>query len=598
MSEVTARKLSLAVKAGFDRLKTYRMARAMYIRNYVGQYYAKSKGLTGEMPINLVFNAIRVTIPNIIMKNPLNKVVSEILPYRQYAELLSLGLDFNQKKMKLKNTLRAGTVDSFFGMGIYKTGISQSGQVLNEDDALIDPGQLYTDNVDLDNFSMDPTCYRREEAAFLGDKIRVPRQTLLDMNGINSDLVMQLPTYNVKAGSDKGVHAMTQTTLRSDAMQNLQDFVYVVEVWIPGADVIALIPDPSVKIFDDFLSVKDFYGPDTGPYTFETLTPCVPNNPLPIAPVGIWIDLAEAANRMFKKIMDQGDRQKDVVVFDPAQSDTAQDLLDAEDGEYIASNDPKTVNVLHLGGQRKENEGMMAQLQGWFNYMSGNTDQMAGQKSDVNTATQADILYSNANVGIEDTKELIYDVAAEISSKQAWYMMNDPLLHQVLCKREAGNEQIQVALTPEQRQGDFFDYAFEIIPRSMAIINPQIRSKRLIEFTTNLLPAAVNSAMMMIQMGYPFDLPGYLTLMAEELDITAQVQYLFNDPNFAARLELVMSAGPQPAGKGNPNSAAGVRQNHGFPGKKKIKSLSGDINSQRQQSGGLSQGVHDANRES
>jgi hypothetical protein len=598
MSEVTARKLSLAVKAGFDRLKTYRQARAMYMRNYVGQYYAKNKGLTGEMPINLVFNAIRVTIPNIIMKNPLNKVVSEILPYRQYAELLSLGLDFNQKKMKLKNTLRAGTVDSFFGMGIYKTGISQSGQVLSEDNMLIDPGQLYTDNVDLDNFSMDPTCYKREEAAFLGDRIRVPRQTLLDMNGINSDLVMQLPTYNIKAGSDKGVHAMTQTALRSDAMQNLQDFVYVVEVWIPGADVIALIPDPSVKIFDDFLSVKDFYGPDTGPYTFETLTPCVPNNPLPIAPVGIWIDLAEAANRMFKKIMDQGDRQRDVLLYDPSQSDTAQDLLDSEDGEYIACNDPKAVQVLHLGGQRKENEGMMAQLQGWFNYVSGNTDQMAGQKSDVNTATQADILYSNANVGIEDTKELIYDVAAEISSKQAWYMMNDPLLHQVLCKREAGNEQIQVALTPEQRQGDFFDYAFEIIPRSMAIINPQIRSKRLIEFTTNLLPAAVNSAMMMVQMGYPFDLPGYLTLMAEELDITAQVQYLFNDPNFAERLELVMSAGPQPTGKGNPNSAAGVRQNHGYPGKKKIKSLSGDTNSQRQQSGGLSQGVHDANRES
>ncbi len=299
---------------------------------------------------------------------------------------------------------------------------------------------------------------------------------------------------------------------------------------------------------------------------------------------------------MFKKIMDHGDRQKDVVVFDPAQSDTAQDILDADDGEYIAAQDPKSVQVLHLGGQRKENEGMMAQLSGWFNYMSGNVDQMAGQKSDVNTATQADIMYSNANVSIEDTKELIYDVAADISAKQAWYMMNDPLMDMTLAKREAGNEQVQVRLTPEQQEGDFLDYAFEIIPRSMAVMNPQIRSKRLIEFTTNLLPAAVNSAMLMLQMMIPFDLQGYITLMAEELDITAQVQHLFNDPNFAERLKFIMSQGPQPAGKGSPISAAGVRQNHGFPGKKKIKSLSGDTNSARQQSGGRAQETHDGNR--
>ncbi len=596
MPEVTARKLSMAVKAGFDRLKTYRRARAMFIKEYVGSYYLKNKGMTGEQPINLVFSAIKTILPNIVMKNPVNKVITEILPYRQYAELLSLGLDFNQKKMKLKNTLRAGTVDAFFGMGIYKTGISMSGQVLNEDDQLIDPGQLYTDTVDLDNFTMDPTCFKLTESTFFGDRIRVPRQTLLDMNGVNRELVMQLPTTQVKSGSDSGVSNITQTPLRSESMQNLQDYVYVVEVWVPKANAVVLIPDPYVKIFDDFISIKEYYGPDDGPYTFEILTPDVPGNPLPIAPVGVWYDLAQAANRMFKKTMDQADRQKDVMVYDPAQSDTAQDILDAEDGEFIASNDPKSVQVLNLGGQRRENEAMTASLQGWFNYMSGNPEQMGGMGSDADSATQADIMYSNANVGIEDTKGIIYDVAADISGKQAWYMMNDPLLDQVLCKRQPGDEQIQVQLTPEQRSGDFLDYAFTIIPRSMVVINPQIRSKRLIEFTTNLLPGAVNAAMLMLQMGQPFNLPGYLTLMADELDITAEVQYLFQDPQFEARLELIMSAGPQPAGKGTAITPAGVKQNHGFPGKKNIKSLSGDRNSDRQQGGARSQEVHDGNR--
>ena len=596
MPEVTAKKLSLAVKSGFDRLKTYRRNRAMFIKKYVGQYYAKAYGITGQQPINLIYNAIRVTIPNIIMKNGLNRVVTEILPYRQYADMLSLGLDFNQKKMKLKNTLRAGTVDAFFGMGVYKTGISMSGQVLNENNNLIDPGQLYTDIVDLDNLTMDPTCYRREEATFLGDKIRVPRQTLLDTNGINSDLVMQLPKCNAQAGSDKGTHTLTQTQMQTLDMQNLQDYVYVVEVWIPGANVIALIPDPHVKMFDDFISVKDYYGPDIGPYTFEVLTPPVPNNPLPLAPVGIWYDLADIANRTFKKEADQAERQKDVLVFDPAQSDTAQDILDAEDGEYVASNDPKAVQVLKLGGQRREGEAFMQQAQLWFNYMSGNPDQMAGLKSDANTATQADILYSNANIGVEDTKGIIYDVAADISAKQAWFMHNDPLMHQVLCKRQPGDVQTQIVLTPEQQQGDWLDYSFEIIPKSMAIINPAIRSKRIVEFATNILPAAVNATMMMLQMGQPFNLVGYLTLIADELDITSEVQHLFNDPMFMQRVEFMMAMGPQEAGKGTANTAAGVKQNHGFPSKTKIKSLSGQVNSDRQQSGGLSQGAHDANR--
>ena len=85
-------------------------------------------------------------------------------------------------------------------------------------------------------------------------------------------------------------------------------------------------------------------------------------------------------------------------------------------------------------------------------------------------------------------------------------------------------------------------------------------------FVQNAVPAAVNAAMMMQQMGREFNVETYLTNMAEEMGITDLVVGVFDDPELQRRLQSVTDqAGLDPgkAGKASGAQMAGTLQNNG-----------------------------------
>lgn len=554
---IMPRKFALAVKQGFERGRRHRRARAMYVREYVGRYYANEYGLTGEEPVNLIFNTIRAMVPNIVMKSGVNKVGTEVLEYKDYAYLLGKGLDYLDRKIRLKDTLRAAIVDAFFMMAILKTGLATGGKMLNFGDILIDEGQVYTDLVDFDDFTADPSCKDYRKAAFLGDRNRIPRQILLDDDEFDHDLVMKLPrSYHLDA--KRKVEALSRKNFSDSEIYELQDFVDVVEVFVPEAETLLTIPDPEQIIFDGYLAAREYYGPKAGPYTMLALTQPVPGNPFPIAPVSVHYDLHRMANRMMTKTMNQADRQKDVGVYDPGGADEAEDIRTAEDGDMIAGN-PDTVKVVSLGGQNSKSEAFLGQLQVWHNYMSGNPDQVAGLASEAETATQASILQGNATITIEDTRSMVYDASAIVNEKMAWYLHNDPFVDILLAKREPGGKYSQLVLSEEQKQGDFLDYFFTMKARSMSRLDPTVRTKRIIEFATNLIPSLMNSAAVAMQMGVQFNAQEAITDLADELGILEDVQDWFVDPTFWQRIQLQMAMGPQPAGKAQSMQTGGTK---------------------------------------
>jgi len=586
-TNITPQKIQVVVGNGFKRLERYRNARAMFLKEYVGSYYQKNSGMTADEPINLLFHAIRTLVPNMVMKNPFNEVTTDIIPHQIYAELLGMGINTVQKRMNVKDKLRAWIVDAIFAMGIMKVGLAGSNTVIQFGDHEIDPGEIYVETVDLDNFVFDPTCTSLDRATFLGDRITIPRQVLLDSKIYNSDLVKKLPSIS-DIVNQKESKNISQTKTGRQELNNIQDMVHVVQLWVPKANALVTVPDPREAKFDDYLAVQDYYGPDTGPYEILTLTPPIPNNPYPVAPVSIWYDLHRMANRIFKKSMEQADRQKDVGVYDPANIDEAEMIRDSEDGDLVAGN-PDSVKVLSFGGQNRDNAAMLQQLQTWFNYMAGNPDQLAGQTSDADTATQAAILESNSKITVTDSKNITYDKAAGVAKKVGWYLHNDPLIDIPLAKRKPGGERVQMRLTPEQRQGEFSEFTFSIKPKSMSQIDPMLRSKRIIEFATNLVPALANAAMIAMKMGIPFNLQKATTDLAEELDITDYVQDWFADPEYANRLQLMLAMGPQSAGKATPATPAGTSQNQGSPTKRKVASPQTELRQQKQEVAGLAQ---------
>ena len=583
--EVTPRRFQEVVKRGFERMRIYRLAQAMFVKEYAGQYYSRKSGMTGDEPLNLLFTTIRTMVPNLVMRNGMSEVTTSVAAQRAYGELLGLALDDLHISNDQKSMLRAAVVDAFFGMGLAKTGISASGEMLLLGDQTVDPGQIYTKLVGVGDFVMGPVCTHMKESPFLGDRIRVPRQVMLDTDGYDHDLVMKLPVS--KYGDHNRTEEISKQNMSQIEMMDLQDYVDVVELWVPDANALVTIPDPYQLVTDEYIRATDYYGPKEGPYTELSFTPPVPKNPLPVAPVSLLYDIHRIANRTFKRMMDQADRQKDILVYNPAVADEAQDVGEAQDGDTIAMTDPSMAKIFSYGGVNRNNEAMLQEMQTWYNYMAGNPDQMAGNMTKgtgnpKESATRTSVLQTNASISIEDSRDILYDFAARISRKEAWYLHTDPLINIPLTKRLTGGQRVELRLTPEQRNGDFLRFTFNIAQRSMSRLAPDIRARRIMEFVTNVMPALFNSAMLAMQVGMPFNLQRSATDIAKEQGILEDIIDWFDDPDFEQKWMMYSKIGPQDPGKASMITPGAIAQNGGFPQTRQVMSPGQEFNQNSQ----------------
>lgn len=568
--ELTAGKLSESVAEGFKRFERFRKARASHIRSYVGKYMAETHGVTGDEPINLVFLAIRSLIPSIVPKG-CSKVLTPIIAQREYAEKLGLALDELHKKTKQGQLLRTCAVDACFGLTVVKTSIAASGQLFTvAPDIRVDPGQIYDERISLDDMTADPCCTSWDRAAFIGHRIRIERNKLLAAEGFNKDLIRALPQAGTKTG--ERAQDLSKDENQAGYMMDLQDYVHIVELYVPEADAVCYIPDPDEATSPDFLKVEEYYGPPSGYYTFGALTQPVPDNPFPIAPVGVWRDLSDMANRLFLKAMKQADRQKNVGVYRGSSADDADAIHDAEDGEWLRSEDPDGVQIKSFEGPSAETVQMTSTIYGWFNLVAGNPDLMSGANIASDKATGQQILQQNSAISVSDMRDMMYTFAEDIAGKEAWYLHNDDLLFVPgqpgipLIKRTPDGQERQMFLTPQDKNGEFDTLGFEIVRRAKTVSDPDARARLVTQFTTQVVPQAFQALMVSMQAGQPFNLQRYLTRVAEDMGILSVTDDIFSDPDFQARMQWYAST----VGKKNKKAGASpggmdTTQNGAFP---------------------------------
>lgn len=608
-SEVSPQKLQEASTRGFKRLANFRHARVHFISESVGPYYDKSSGEIGANPLNLLFNAIRILVPTMVMNFPKHTIMTPYLQVRQYANMLGLALDQHDQKIDICNIYRRCIVDALFTLGIMKTGLAQSDSVyaLSDEEGHIDGGTVYTECVDFDNFVVDPNSREHmfRDATFMGDRITVPRRALLESGLYRNDLIERLPRAGEEK-NDRRAYGLSMKNINIDDNASLEDDVEIVELWIPSANAVVTVPGGEDVTFDDFLRVDDYYGVKEGPYTLLGLMPPVPGNPLPVQFIGVLYDLHVLANRMAKKIIEQAERQKDVVTYKRSAADDAEEIKNAGDGEGIAVEDPDAVKVLSLGGQQNSNEQHLSNLQNWFNMMAANPEQIGGQNVQANSATAAQILQQNASIGLEDMKDLVYQAAAGEARRRAWYFHTDPLMQIPLTERQPTPPQldpmtgfmtpptmqeVQVMLTPEARSGDFIDFTFRIEPESMGRVDSKVRLAQAMDLAQKILPAAMAAAQVAMSLGVPFSAKAFILRMAKDAGIE-WMDEVFYDPEFQMQMQQQLMMGPQVGpSKGVPNLNPQIAQN-GQP----ANVMAGQPSQQQQMNQTSQEGANDAQR--
>ena len=564
---LAAQTLQKAAEAGFKRLRNFRAARLMFIKAYCGQYYNRDFGTLGQEPLNLAFTAIRALVPNLVTRNPKNIVGSDYLMYRSYGKLMALALDYLSKKQNLPEILQQGLVDAIFTMGIFKVGLMTSDSLVYFGDEGVDPGQLLIDTVDFDNFTFDPDAKKIEKASFIGEKIRVDRDEILESGLYDNGVIEKLPSStDGELDQSKGVHSLSDSRSNLRTTNKLHDYIDLLELWLPGPDVIVTLPFKS-STNGKFIREETFNGPDDGPYVKLSLTPPVPDNPIPVQLAGVWHDLHTIGNRIAKKALDQAEAQKDILGYQGQNADDAQEIVDAKNLAAIRMDDPNSARMFSVGGQNPQNVQMTAQILAWFDQFSGNTSMLAGTRMETNVATVANILSQGAATGITYMKDQVYAATQKIMRKCAWYLHTDPLIKMPLIQRRtipaeydispeeirmispAQVEETQVFLTPEMRSGDFLDFAFDIEHDSMSPINWQLRLQQLDILAIKVIPAAVQAAQISAQMGTPFSFSRFIIRYAKIMNID-WIDEIFQDPELINQMAIVARMGPQPQNTG------------------------------------------------
>jgi hypothetical protein len=464
----------------------------------------------------MIHQATTTLVPNLVYNDPKAAISTEYLAYRPYADVLELATNHLTREINLRHTLRQVITDSVFLAGFVKTGIGVNEQTLDIDGWLADIGQPYCDRVDPDDMIMDPLAREWEEQRFIGNRYRVAAEAMENIDGYDMDKVKQLQSrYTAMTASETEASFLGQKVSVASEADRLFGEIDLVDLYIPEEQVIITMPwGSNNNIFPDFIRVVDYQGPEHGPYEMLGFA-YVPDNLMPVAPAMVWHDLHVMTNKIAVKMARQAERSKRVLAYESSAWEDAQDITDAEDGDTVRVDDVTAIQEIQYGGPTDDMYKYITWAKEQYSEMAMNIDLLSGTGSNEPTATQAEMVQANSSVRLADMQNMVYQFTAKIMERMAFYLHTDPLIELPLVKRKQGVD-TQVFYTPEMREGDWMDYHLKVTPYSMARQDPNVKVRRVLEFTGQVIPALAQAYQML---GPAFNLENTLALLGREMAI-------------------------------------------------------------------------------
>jgi hypothetical protein len=188
------------------------------------------------------------------------------------------------------------------------------------------------------------------------------------------------------------------------------------------------------------------------------------------------IDLHELGNRVFRKLARQADRQKTITLVASANQDDGRRITSANDGDAVAVDRPEATKDVRYGGVDQAGLAFFQQLRQLTSYFGGNLETLGGLNNATNTASQEQLVKNQATMRIADMQERATAASTDVIKAIAFYMWNDPIRAYRIPKKIPNSDMtIMAEMKPEKRNGEFPDYAIEIVPFSMQSRTPSER---------------------------------------------------------------------------------------------------------------------------
>ena len=479
-------RLQRAVTSWQQYTEPTRKLRKKMHAEYAGGYYENKVG--ENQPMNLIDRYVQIIAPYLVSQNPRVLIDPKrgINASRSFARTLELALEhlFNEIELS-NNTLRPAVLNSLFSMGICKTGIVADSQV-EIFGYLHDVGQPFCDSIDYDDYIGDFRARNRQEMEIEGNNYCLPLDYIIESGMFkNYDNVSYVKEYNIDNTSPDEI--AKKHMMPFEHRNELRKKVWLTDLWIPEEGIIVTIPPEGqgTKI----MRTVEYDGPEDGPYDLLSYHQ-FPNSVIPIPPVYNILGLNNTINKLVVKMKHQAEREKKVMLYELTGAEDAELIRNTPDGFTAGVKNVDAFKEVEFGGVAETNFPFVQFLEQQYSIQGGNLYTIGGRASQADTLGQEQMLQANASKQLQDMVLQVHRFTRNITKKLAWYLWSDPYI-QIPVIKELGEFKLEVEYTPDVREGDFFDYGFDIEPYSMSMMSPETRFQRLMQLVGQVvLPTA------------------------------------------------------------------------------------------------------------
>ena len=483
-------KLRKSIQSSRRRLQPYREKRVRAIREFVGRNYSDT-GSRDRVPVNMLELFISTYSRQLVGNEPNVYVRPRTQAIAPQAAKMELALNHVLREMEVAKTLRLAVIDALFSIGIVKVGVTEPAQVPMRG-FLHDAGQPFAETVDLDDWVHDMSARDLSECAYMGHRFRVPIEALRDSDiYMDPDMIPEVRKTLYNSDGDIRAAAIGQSDIYHGGQDT--DMAELWEIWLPRTNKICTFAAGENGMPERKIREIEWDGPEVGPYHFLSFTD-VPGNTMPLPPVASLIDLHDLANRVFRKLGRQAERQKDVVGYRGSAEQDAKNVQTSSDGEVIRMDDPQNIQTYKFGGIDQQILAFILQLKNLFNYYGGNLDALGGLGPQSGTVRQDKLITDSASQRLADMQESAVNFTASVCKAVGNFIYNDNISELELEQTVKGTDiKVPFVFSGKKIEADLYDFNFEVDPYSVLSQTPGEKLQSIRElmntFIAPLLPA-------------------------------------------------------------------------------------------------------------
>lgn len=543
-SETSRGHLFKALERNFRSLEPFRnLVRGLVAETAGPDYVQDHDGPKREQLLNLMRQATVAYTMSLAANRPQVLLSTHYPQYRSFARHFEQATNNLLQEIRIEQTIQRWVLDAFYCLGVVKVHMADSGLIQIAPDVWMDPGRPFASNVSLDNFCFDMQANKWSEVRFAADSYRIPFERLQDPNLYDEDVVKDLnPTSKQDLSGDQ---ERLERISRGDEVDDdeLEPMIDLMDVWVPADEKIYTFAMDSRSQFKGRsapVAEMDWNGPEGGPYHLLQFLE-VPDNIMPSSIAANLSGLSRLVNNLMRKQSSRAKKQKVLTAFPAESAEQAKVAHDATGDKWITSDNPDALKQVSLGGIDPGTQAFLLGSMDLFDRMAGNLQAKMGLGSGAPTLGQEQLLHQASSNEEAHMQNQVMRAVTGLVRDLGWMLWNDKF--SVVSGRmpiEGTEYTVDATWKPDDREGDFLDYNFDIDVFSMSYRSPSQRLQGLLQILSQVyLPLMP----VLQQQGGTLDMQ----------ELNALVAQLQNEPRFK---QLVKFGAPmpddQPAPSGEP----------------------------------------------